>query len=50
MIQNDVRNNSAYNHRWYCIFGRAMHGRSELPAEMEEVRDAEIKYVCCFLT
>ena len=50
MIQDDVRNNSAYNHRWYCIFGRAMHGRSELPAEMEEVRDAEIKYVCCFLT
>ena len=43
MILKDVRNNSAFNHRWFCIFGRAMQGRSELPPEMEPKRDDEIK-------
>ena len=43
MIQKDVRNNSAFNHRWFCIFGRAMQGRSELPPDMEPKRDDEIK-------
>lgn len=50
MIQKDVRNNSAYNHRWYCLFGRAMQGKSELSKELESVRDNEIKYVHMRLT
>lgn len=45
LLEQDIRNNSAFNHRWYCLFGRRMHGRDQLPAEVESVRDAEIRFV-----
>lgn len=45
MLLKDVRNNSAYNHRWYCIFGRRMYGKNALSPELEVLREKEIKYV-----
>ncbi|WFC99633.1 galactose-6-sulfurylase [Malassezia yamatoensis] len=43
MIQEDIRNNSAYNHRWYCIFGRYSK-RGELDVALETKREKEIQY------
>lgn len=47
MMERDVRNNSAYNHRWFCVFGRQLHGKAELPSDLEHLRDSEIAYVRC---
>ena len=43
MIQKDIRNNSAYNHRWYCTFGRYSK-RTELDNAMKAMREQEIHY------
>lgn len=43
MLDTDVRNNSAYNHRWFCVFGRAAHDPTRKDA-VPAARDAEIEY------
>lgn len=43
MLAEDIRNNSAYNHRWFCIFGRGAEGRRISPS-LQTTRDAEITY------
>ncbi|WFD40400.1 galactose-6-sulfurylase [Malassezia japonica] len=43
MLEADVRNNSAYNHRWFCVWGRLLEGRI-VPPELEAKRQEEIDY------
>ncbi|WFC96166.1 galactose-6-sulfurylase [Malassezia brasiliensis] len=43
MLKEDIRNNSAYNHRWFCIFGRSAEGR-RINLSLQATRDAEIAY------
>lgn len=44
MIRRDIRNNSAFNHRWFCIFGRALQYKNYLDPSLERVRESEIGY------
>lgn len=44
MIRRDLRNNSAFNHRWFCLFGRAMQCKDHLDPSLETLRDNEIAY------
>jgi protein farnesyltransferase/geranylgeranyltransferase type-1 subunit alpha len=41
LLEKDVRNNSAWNHRWYLAFGR-----SEQCFEDKDTVRREIEYVC----
>ncbi|WFD06711.1 galactose-6-sulfurylase [Malassezia vespertilionis] len=43
LLDEDVRNNSAYNHRFFCTLLRIADGKT-LSAEHEPVRDNEIAY------
>lgn len=44
MIRRDIRNNSAFNHRWFCIFGPALQYREQLDPSLEKKREDEISY------
>ena len=40
MIEEDVRNNSAWNHRWFLVFGTDSGGEVS-----KEIVDRELEYV-----
>lgn len=50
MIRRDIRNNSAFNHRWFCIFGRALQSKDRLDPALEKQRDQEIAYALDILS
>lgn len=43
MLERDVRNNSAYNHRWFCLFGRNAPAACDA-SQLEQRRLAEMDY------
>ncbi|SLM39247.1 Protein prenyltransferase, alpha subunit [Lasallia pustulata] len=47
LLRSDIRNNSAWNHRWYIVFGRPSldGGLGEKEEVSVEVVDREIEYV-----
>ena len=44
LIQSDVRNNSAWNHRWYVVFGRATYDKVSGYAIDDKMIEREIEY------
>lgn len=44
LLKMDVRNNSAWNHRWFVVFGRDEEGGI---FRDRDVLGREVEYVCC---
>lgn len=44
LLQEDVRNNSAWHHRYFVVFGRGSRSQAT-PAEQVDVLQREIRYV-----
>ena len=50
MIEEDVRNNSAWNHRWFLVFGTDNGGevsKEIVDRELEYVYNSLLRWVLC---